>query len=426
LLQKLRTANGEVCGLCHSLTRFASTQHHHHKEGGEGSSCPACHMAVRTYMVIHQRHDHSFRIPRPDDSVSYGTPNACNDCHRNKTAAWAAQAVDRWYGGVHRGYQQFAGQLTAARRQEPSAAAGLLGLLSGDTTPAIVRATALSELRSYLDPESVAAARKGLQSGDGLVRLAAVELLAETDGATRWQALSGALTDPNLAVRAAAADAVADAVPGDIAPDAAGAFEHALAEYIDTQKLNADRPEARVSLGDLYARVGKVQDAETEYRGAIMLWPFFLPAYLNLADLSRASGRDDQTERWLTAAAKVAPRSSALVYALGLLRVRQHRIAESLPLLKRAAELSPEEPRYAYAYGVGLYSAGRRSQGLSILRSAHDRFPGNRELLLGLASLSADSGDIAAARRYAESFALMAPSDPRGRQMLAQLAPAPP
>jgi Flp pilus assembly protein TadD len=149
-------------------------------------------------------------------------------------------------------------------------------------------------------------------------------------------------------------------------------------------------------------------------------------AYLNLADLDRASGPDDQAERWLTEAARVAPRSSAVTFALGLLRVRQHRTAESLELLKRAAELSPEEPHYAYVYAVGLYSAGMTAQGLSLLRSVHDRFPANRELLLGLASLSADSGDMQAARRYAESFASMAPSDPRGRKLLAQLPPASP
>ena len=33
------------------------------------------------YMVIDERRDHSFRVPRPDLSVELGTPNACNDCH---------------------------------------------------------------------------------------------------------------------------------------------------------------------------------------------------------------------------------------------------------------------------------------------------------------------------------------------------------
>jgi tetratricopeptide (TPR) repeat protein len=423
--QKLRAgANREICGLCHSLGKYASARHHHHKEESAASSCPACHMPVRTYMVIDRRHDHSFRIPRPDDSLRYGTPNACNDCHRGKTAAWASKAVQSWYGNERRGLQQFAGQLSAARRQAPTASTGLLALVRDGSAPAIARATALSELRPYLDADAVGAARENLQAPDPLIRLAAVELLANTGADLRWLTLSRALTDPVLAVRVAAADALADAVPSDAAPEVAHAYRQALAEYMATEKLNADRPEAHVSLGDLYTRQGRLADAESEYRAAIRLWPAFVPAYVNLADLNRAAGHDEEAERWLSAAARVAPDNSAVAFATGLLRVRQRRPAEALKLLARAAALSPGEPHYAYAYGVGLYSTGETAQGLRVLRQAHERFPANRELLLGLASLSADAGDLPAARRYAQTFADMAPADPRGRQLTEQLQAA--
>jgi tetratricopeptide (TPR) repeat protein len=378
-------------------------------------------MPLRTYMVIDQRHDHSFRIPRPADSVSYGTPNACNDCHRDKTAAWAGKAVQHWYGEERRGYQQFTAPLSAARRQAATASAGLLALARDSAAPAIARATALSELRSYFDLDAVGAAQENLQASDPITRLAAVELLAGADAATRRRGLAGALADPVLAVRVAAADALADGAPTGAAPEITSAYQSALAEYVATQKFNADRPEAHASLGSLYARQGRLEDAETEYRSAIRLSPRFVPAYVNLADLKRAAGHDEEAERWLLAAARVAPTNSAVVFATGLLRVRQHRTAEALQLLARAAALSRTEPHYAYAYGVGLYSTGQTARGLRVLGQAHERFPGNRELLLGLASLSADAGNLPAALRYAQSFVAMAPGDPRGRQLLEQL-----
>ena len=37
-------------------------------------ACASCHMPARTYMVVDRRHDHSFRIPRPDLSARLGTP----------------------------------------------------------------------------------------------------------------------------------------------------------------------------------------------------------------------------------------------------------------------------------------------------------------------------------------------------------------
>ena len=47
-----------------------------------------------TYMVVDPRHDHSLRVPRPDLSVKFGTPNACNGCHTNRDARWAANASE--------------------------------------------------------------------------------------------------------------------------------------------------------------------------------------------------------------------------------------------------------------------------------------------------------------------------------------------
>ena len=55
----------------------------------------SCHMLARNYMVVHRRHDHSFRVPRPDLSVTLGTPNTCTDCHTDRGAA-----VGRRRGGA--------------------------------------------------------------------------------------------------------------------------------------------------------------------------------------------------------------------------------------------------------------------------------------------------------------------------------------
>jgi hypothetical protein len=48
--------------------------------------------------VIHARLDHSIRLPRPDLSISLGTPNACAKCRAERKPDWAAAAMDNWYG----------------------------------------------------------------------------------------------------------------------------------------------------------------------------------------------------------------------------------------------------------------------------------------------------------------------------------------
>jgi Tfp pilus assembly protein PilF len=418
---KLRKENEQVCGICHDLPKYSAVTHHHHKVGTKEASCVACHMAVRTYMGVDQRHDHSFRIPRPDESVKYGTPNTCNDCHKDKTAAWAAKATDQWYGPAHNGFQEYTGALTAARKQEAPAAAALVKLAKDDKAPDIARATALEELQPYLDANAYGAAREALQSSDPSMRLAAVELLAAADAATRWRMLSPMLNDPVRTIRIAAAEELVDAIPPLISAEEKTAFDNALAEYVVAQNFNADRPESHLNLGNLYGKQGQVAQAAEEYKRAIALWPGFIPAYVNLADLGRATRNEEESEHWLLEAEKKAPTNATVVHSLGLLMVRQHKTAESLALLEKAMKLAPDNARYAYVYGVGLYSAGQKAQGLAVLKRANEKFPANREILLGLVSLSADTGDVASARHYVEKFEDVAPADPRGTAMLQQL-----
>ena len=93
------TAQGnQLCMRCHSPTPenptfYDSPAHHFHQPGSKGAQCVECHMPEKTYMGIDARRDHSIRIPRPDLSVKFGMPNACNLCHEDKDAQWAAESL---------------------------------------------------------------------------------------------------------------------------------------------------------------------------------------------------------------------------------------------------------------------------------------------------------------------------------------------
>ena len=111
---KLRAPDGGVCLQCHSADKYASAAHHHHEAANPAPTCVSCHMPARTYMVVDVRHDHSFRIPRPDLSAKLGTPNACNDCHADKSPEWAASAIEGWHGPNRKGFQNYAEAFRAA------------------------------------------------------------------------------------------------------------------------------------------------------------------------------------------------------------------------------------------------------------------------------------------------------------------------
>jgi hypothetical protein len=69
---------------------FDIEAHTHHKPGSAGALCANCHMPTHTYMVVDVRRDHAIRVPRPDLSIALSTPNACNNCHADRSAQWAA------------------------------------------------------------------------------------------------------------------------------------------------------------------------------------------------------------------------------------------------------------------------------------------------------------------------------------------------
>ena len=128
---KLRAPGDGVCLQCHAPDKYAAVAHHRHATANPPLACASCHMPARTYMVVDTRHDHSFRIPRPDLSVKLGTPNACNDCHRDKSAEWAAAAIESWHGPNRKGFQNYAEAFHAAWTDQADAAA-LLAVVAAD------------------------------------------------------------------------------------------------------------------------------------------------------------------------------------------------------------------------------------------------------------------------------------------------------
>ena len=115
-----------LCVQCHNpeghgdfpslpLKAYDTSDHHHHKPGSEAAQCVNCHAPATNYMVVDPRRDHSYRVPRPDLSVTLQTPNACTGCHADKPAQWAADAVAGWFPNGRTGTSHYGDLIAAAR-----------------------------------------------------------------------------------------------------------------------------------------------------------------------------------------------------------------------------------------------------------------------------------------------------------------------
>jgi predicted CXXCH cytochrome family protein len=149
--QKLRRPGNQVCAQCHRTAKYDTPAHTFHPAGSTGARCASCHLPDTTYMQIDPRHDHSIRIPRPDLSVSLGVPNACNRCHTNRDAQWAATQVRMSYNHTPDGFQRFATAFAADDRRQPHAADLLTVIATDQTEPAIARASAVERRARWLE-----------------------------------------------------------------------------------------------------------------------------------------------------------------------------------------------------------------------------------------------------------------------------------
>lgn len=237
-------------------------------------------------MVVDPRRDHSLRIPRPDLTVTLGTPNACSGCHQDRDAKWAAARVEQWYGHQPQGFQQYAEALASAEQGAADAGPRLVRLAADHSQPAIARASALQALVAYPAPATLEAARAGLTDHDALIRRASVSPLSVLPPAHRLPLLAPLLDDPIRTVRMEAASELSDAMVGADATQRA-AFERAAGEYESALQFTSDRPDARAALGSFYMRQGRFDESLVQFRSALALDPRFVPAYINRANVLR-------------------------------------------------------------------------------------------------------------------------------------------
>jgi Flp pilus assembly protein TadD len=416
-----RLADNGLCAQCHLPAKYDAVTHHRHPSGGEATLCVSCHMPARNYMGVDARRDHSFGIPRPDLSVTLGTPNACAACHRDRPAAWAADQLAGWFGPPDTIRAKYPRAIHAGRQGAPGAGDLLMFIAQDTASAAIRRATAVSLMPANSGAGTLSALQVALGDSSQLVRRAAAEALEGVSPGMRLRMGVPLLSDPSRAARLAAVSALAS-VPGpQWTPDDRTAFETAVAEYRASQMINGDRAEARTNLGNLARDLGRLEEAETEFRAAIRLWPRFTSAWIQLAELARARGGEGVTDSILRSGLAANAGSADLHHALGLSLVRQRRTAEAVAELGAAAGLRPEFARYAFVYGVAVHDTGDPARGLAILKKALETHPWDRELLQGVMSFAAQVGDRTSAVEAARRLVALTPDDPTLRQQLQQL-----
>ncbi|PWJ41944.1 cytochrome c3 family protein [Sediminitomix flava] len=333
----------KVCLQCHS-PKYTLEEHHFHEMGSEGAECVNCHMDGKEYMGNDYRRDHSFRIPRPDQSVEYGTPNACNKCHTDKSPTWAKEAVEKNFG-KERPYH-FSDDLLPGSKLDEKSAPYLLKLIKDRTQNDIVRATALQYLYYVYEDKHADVFIKALEKEETpLVRQAAylniLQLPISKDLPQMWEGLN----DSTRAIRLASFRLLADQ---NVPQTYQSAYNTAKAEYEEMLYANADMVNGQVQKGEYHLRMGEPQKAIKAYRFSLKMDSLQVPVRINLAILLSQEGQTYDAIETLEPCQFIEKENPLPMYYLGLLYSELNDFGKASFYIEKAAELDQDNDSYMY------------------------------------------------------------------------------
>jgi tetratricopeptide (TPR) repeat protein len=396
----------KACLPCHEERVGKAAAHSRHPAGSEATRCISCHMPTTEFARM-RRSDHSMLPPTPAATIAYKSPNACNLCHADRTAAWADNLVR---AGRPRDYQapvlRTAGLVDAARKREWKRLPEMLAYPEEKDRDEVIATSLIRLLRNCPDEKKWPAFIKALSDPSPLVRgvsAAALTghvtpqslhpLLAATRDDYRLvriraaEALAGVLTDrlgrldrQSLEKAREEAEASFRARPDDYASHynlgnfylAGGNPKKAIEEFAISSKHRPDSVPPLVNASMAYYALGEKENAEKSLRRAVKLAPENVAARLNLGMLLGEMGKTKEAEKEFRVAAKADPKSAQAAYNLCVVTSKE-RIEEALKWCRKAAELQPEDPKYGYTYAFFLDRKGSTAKAIPYLRKIVDR-----------------------------------------------------
>jgi predicted CXXCH cytochrome family protein len=359
-------------------------EHSFHKAGTVGSRCVDCHMPETTYMQRHARRDHGFTIPDPLLTKERHIPNSCNRCHADKTADWALEACNKWYGDkMNRPTRTRAEWVAQARAGTAGAHTNLLKMLAEEKNP-FWRAVAANLLRGSIREKGVLEALQGAtKDSSELVRSMAARSLGANlpaNGSSEVTAPATLLDDPSRSVRIDAAWGLRRTID----PESRAGSE--LLHYLN---FNRDQPTGLTQWATYLEDRGDGPGALAAFKLAVD-WDHGSAALRsNYAIALSMAGQQEEAVNQLSEAVKLAPREAPLRYTYALALNEVNRAAEARTQLEQAVQLDPQFGRAWYNLGLARNAANEPQPALEALARAEALDPQNPEAPYAAATILA-------------------------------------
>jgi tetratricopeptide (TPR) repeat protein len=393
----------QACLTCHKDKEEGLVAHTMHQPGTPGSTCVNCHAPSREFVGHFIRSDHSFRPPMPEATIRFGSPNACNQCHDDKTPQWANEIVKTRPNGNYQEETLYWAQLIKeARENKWTRLDEMLEIIKKNKYNEVVVTSFIRLLANCPDEkkwETLIAALKENESP--LVRSAAANSLNGNLSDKAKNALVDAAGDEFRLVRISAAASLAGFTENRFNAEEKMVVASAIDEYVNSMVARPDDWSSHYNLGIFHQNQGNHHTALNAYETASRLYPESLMPFINSSVLYSYIGNQPKAEENLRKALEIDPKNEAASLNLGLLMaeqgkmheaekallislnanpkqavaaynlsviVSQRSIIEAVKYAQIAAENRPEEPRYSYTLAYYLLQNNQKSEAEKTLK----------------------------------------------------------
>jgi tetratricopeptide (TPR) repeat protein len=157
-----------------------------------------------------------------------------------------------------------------------------------------------------------------------------------------------------------------------------GETKQAIALYQKALKLEPQAIMPMVNTSIAYAKMGENARAENALKQALKLAPDNAAANFNMGLLKAEKKELKQAENYLIKAIKADPQMAQAAYNLCILTAKD-RLSEAVIWCQQAAELKPQEPRYAFTLAFYMNQKGDKDAAVRTLQAIVDKYPQYRD-----------------------------------------------
>ncbi|MFA6220787.1 MAG: tetratricopeptide repeat protein [Desulfomonilaceae bacterium] len=386
----------QACMPCHKDKVDNAPEHTRHKADSPGNKCISCHMPTTEFARM-RRSDHSMLPPTPAATIAFNSPNACNVCHKDKTPQWADEWVRKWRQRDYQASTLFRASLIAsARTRDWTRLPEMLDYVVSKDRDEIFATALIRLVQTSGDPQVVPALLKAIRDPSPLVRSSAATALQNAPTQEAVLALVEATGDYYRLVRIRAAAALAAYQNLPLTEVDKKKVEAANKEYMESILSRPDQWESHYNMGNYYLDRRDFKQAIDSYEKALQMEPRGVLAMVNEAMAYARMGENKKAEEALTKALKVAPDNAAANFNMGLIKAEENDLVTAEKHLRVALKTDPQMAQAAYNLCI-ILSKDRVNEAVDFCRKAAEIRPDMPKYAFTLAFYQQQTGDLAGA-----------------------------